>query len=374
MNEAMTTNVISTAQVRSSLKLCYDAGRLPVILWGAPGVAKSALIRRFAEQDLKLPLVDIRLPQYDPVDLKGIPGIENITVSENGSSRSMKVTKFFPTDLLPVTPAVIVFEELANALPATQVVCQRILLERSLDTGWAAHDRTMIMAASNRRNDRCGANMLLQSMDNRLVHFEVAPDVQDWLEWVAEAKQQDGPMRKAATLVCAFVNFRPELAHKFNADMALQDVHGFPSFRSWERVIDLLTTCMRSGKDFCADETLSACIRGCIGVAAGSEFDAYLKLQRQLPMVKHIVEGNSWELPPADQLDVRWALVACLANFTCREHYGAIWEAVEKLEKGGAADLAVVLVKLAKQVDAHFTTTRQFDEWALKQFEKGVVG
>jgi MoxR-like ATPase len=44
----------------------------PVMAWGKPGVGKSAAVRQ-AATDHDAALVDIRLSQYDSVDLRGIP-------------------------------------------------------------------------------------------------------------------------------------------------------------------------------------------------------------------------------------------------------------------------------------------------------------
>src|SRR5512134_2714919 len=44
----------------------------PVMLWGAPGVGKSQMIAQIAARN-DAPVVDIRLSQMEPSDLRGIP-------------------------------------------------------------------------------------------------------------------------------------------------------------------------------------------------------------------------------------------------------------------------------------------------------------
>ena len=44
----------------------------PVMLWGAPGVGKSQIISQIALRH-DVPLIDIRLSQMEPSDLRGIP-------------------------------------------------------------------------------------------------------------------------------------------------------------------------------------------------------------------------------------------------------------------------------------------------------------
>ena len=44
----------------------------PLMLWGAPGVGKSTVIRELCAQE-GIGFIDIRLSQREPVDLRGLP-------------------------------------------------------------------------------------------------------------------------------------------------------------------------------------------------------------------------------------------------------------------------------------------------------------
>ena len=44
----------------------------PVMLWGPPGVGKSQIVAQVAEKN-DIPVIDIRLSQMEPSDLRGIP-------------------------------------------------------------------------------------------------------------------------------------------------------------------------------------------------------------------------------------------------------------------------------------------------------------
>ena len=44
----------------------------PVMLWGAPGVGKSQMVAQVAERH-GMPVIDVRLSQMEPSDLRGIP-------------------------------------------------------------------------------------------------------------------------------------------------------------------------------------------------------------------------------------------------------------------------------------------------------------
>ena len=44
----------------------------PVMLWGPPGVGKSQMVAETAQKH-DIPVIDIRLSQMEPSDLRGIP-------------------------------------------------------------------------------------------------------------------------------------------------------------------------------------------------------------------------------------------------------------------------------------------------------------
>ncbi len=44
----------------------------PLMVWGAPGIGKSTILRRIAEER-GIGFIDIRLAQREPVDIRGLP-------------------------------------------------------------------------------------------------------------------------------------------------------------------------------------------------------------------------------------------------------------------------------------------------------------
>lgn len=359
---ARRVSTISTSQVVDCLTMCKEAGAA-VLLWGPPGVGKSAIVRQFAERVARLPLFEISLSQYEPVDMKGIPGLVD---GDDAMGRPSRFTRFFPPDFLPRTPAVIFFDELGSALPATQVACQRIVLDRSLE-GWRAHEETFIVAASNRRADKTGVHALPLALDNRLVHFDVVPNVTGWIEWLLMTKTRDEAERAAAALVASFAGFRPDMTHCLDGHGAASDVHGFPTFRSWEKVCDFLAHRIRKVGRPDADPILSACIQGVIGVSAGLMFGAFLRLQSSLACLKDILAGRDFELPK--NVDSRWALVGALAQRSGNGHARNIWRVVEAFERAEAGELAIHLVRQCKVVNRAFVMSPEFEAWAARHPE-----
>ena len=52
--------------------------REPIMMWGQPGVGKSEMTHLISTQH-SATMVDIRLSQYDSVDMRGIPNVQNRT-------------------------------------------------------------------------------------------------------------------------------------------------------------------------------------------------------------------------------------------------------------------------------------------------------
>ena len=61
-----------------------------IFLWGPPGIGKSALVKQLAEEKGR-PLVDLRLPLMDPVNLRGLPMVD----------KEKEQAKWLPPDFLP---------------------------------------------------------------------------------------------------------------------------------------------------------------------------------------------------------------------------------------------------------------------------------
>ncbi len=94
--------------------------QLSLMLWGPPGIGKSSIVAEVARQH-DLQLVDLRLSQLAPTDLRGLP------VAENGVSR------WFPPEFLPTEGRGILFlDEINMAPPAMQGIAQQLILDRQV--------------------------------------------------------------------------------------------------------------------------------------------------------------------------------------------------------------------------------------------------
>jgi hypothetical protein len=258
----------------------------PVMLWGPPGSGKSRLIADIAEAR-GVPLVDIRLSQMEPTDLRGIPFRKDATVE-------WSVPAMLPDDVRHGPRGILFLDEI-NAAPPTvaaaafQLILDRRLGEYRVPEGWA------IFAAGNRQGDRGVTYAMPAPLANRFTHYELEPHLDDWVAWANDAGID--------SRIVAFLRFRPELL--FDFDPAHNPI-AFPSPRSWE----FAHLALKKFHD--VPELLGDALHACVGKAAGIELKAFIDNMDRLPDIDAILRGDRRDVP-AD-IDLQYGVAAALVR------------------------------------------------------------
>ena len=178
-----------------------------IMIWGAPGIGKSSVISQIAElNDLKL--IDLRISQLAPTDLRGIP-----VPSDNKAH-------WFPPEFLPTEGRGILFlDEINMAPPAVQGIAQQLILDRKVGS-YVVPDGWYIWSAGNRKEDHAAVFDMPAPLANRFIHLEVKTDLKEFKSYALENKIDDR--------IISFLNFRPKLLHKIDKGSPC-----WPSPRSW---------------------------------------------------------------------------------------------------------------------------------------------
>ena len=262
----------------------------PVMVWGPPGVGKSQMVAQVANQhDAKL--IDIRLSQMEPSDLRGIPFREKEHVE-------WAVPAMLPNAERHGDTGILFLDEITSAPPSVSAAAYQLILDRKLGNyevppGWA------IFAAGNRQGDRGVTYSMPAPLANRFSHFEFELNLDDWVTWAYKNAIDER--------VIAFVRFRPELLFEF--DPAHNPI-AFPSPRSWEFA-------HRALKKFEHNRELRlGSLQACVGPAAGIELDAFVRNLDQLPDINAIVQGE--KLPAPKEIDLQYAVAASLVGHAIR--------------------------------------------------------
>ena len=260
--------------------------RTPVMLWGPPGVGKSRIVAQIAQAH-RVPLIDIRLSQMEPTDLRGIP-------FRNGARVEWSVPALLPEESRHGVHGILFLDEITSAPPTVTAAAYQLILDRRLGEyhvpeGWA------IFAAGNRYGDRGVTYVMPSPLANRFTHYEIEPHLDDWVGWAHSSGIDER--------VIGFLRFRPELL--FDLDPAHHPI-AFPSPRSWEYAHRALV------KFADAPHLLTEALQACVGSAAGVELKAYIEHMEALPDIDAILEGRVNEVPPG--IDLQYGVAAALVR------------------------------------------------------------
>ncbi len=258
----------------------------PVMLWGPPGVGKSDMVRQIAARHT-VPVVDLRLSQMEPSDLRGIP-------FRQGDSVQWAVPAMLPHSDRQGTSGILFLDEITSAPPTVSAAAYQLVLDRRLGDyvvppGWA------IVSAGNRQGDRGISYTMPAPLANRFAHFEVDVNLEDWTSWAWSVGIDER--------VIGFLRFRPD--RLFDFDPVLNP-SAFPTPRSWEFTHRALQKFEHQ------TDLLVGAVQACVGPAAGIELLAYIKNLEHLPDVDAILAGENVPVP-AD-LDLQYAVVTALVG------------------------------------------------------------
>jgi len=237
-------------------KKCPASLLPPLMVWGAPGLGKSSIIRELA-REYQVGFLDIRLAQREPVDIRGLPVPDKDGVKWLVSSE-------WPRD--PDSRGIILFDELTAADRSLQVAAYELILDRRLGDLYSVPDGWYICAAGNRTEDRAVSTTMSSALANRFLHVELESDVDCWSKWAISHDVHP------ATI--GFLRARPELLFA-QKDENLE--RGWPSPRSWERVSSMLK--LVGDQD---PRLLRRIVNGLVGDRAGVEFMAFLEVSDSL--------------------------------------------------------------------------------------------
>jgi midasin (ATPase involved in ribosome maturation) len=274
-----------------------------IMLWGPPGVGKSDLIRQIAaEQGLEV--LDLRLSQMDPPDLRGMP------FPKDGA------TTFYPPAELPTAPGKLIFLDEMNAAPrAVMAAAMQLTLDRQLGQ-YRVPDGTPIIAAGNRVQDKAVANRMPSALNNRFIHIQVEVDLTCMVKYMLE---NAWPME-----VIQFLRFRPNLLHSMPDN--LRDGESFPSPRSWEFVI-------RSKALEVANKDLRRhLLVGAVGEAAMVELEGFIRTVKNLPNLDHVLT-DPHNAPLPQQTDAKYAVAGALAAKASAVNLASIMAYLERFQE-----------------------------------------
>lgn len=321
------------------------AADLPVLLWGEPGIGKTAALTQLAAS-LDLPLTTVIASVHEPSDFSGLPVI--------GDDPAEQGVPMAPPDwavrLVRAGRGLLFLDELSTAPPAVQAALLRLVLERRIGA-LRLPPGVRIVAAANPRGSAADGWELSPPLANRFVHLQWTHDHEVVVRglggtWPRATLPTLDPARLPEAVafgrraVCGLLAARPKLVHLLPSAEARRG-GPWPSPRSWDMALCLTAFATAAGS---SREVLSLLVRGTVGDGPGLELLAWLD-RMDLPDPETLLADPAGaELP--DRGDLRQAVldgvVAAVRARPERSRWDAAWALLVRALETGAPDLVVV--------------------------------
>jgi hypothetical protein len=286
------TRTVSPNEAKTSIQHCLALKR-PIMVWGAPGIGKSDIVKQIGNED-KREVIDIRLPLWEPTDIKGIPFF-------NSKSNTME---WAPPAELPSDPkskAILFLDELNSAPPSVQAAAYQLILNRRVGT-YKLPEGVAIVAAGNRETDKGVTYRMPAPLANRFVHLEMRVDFEDWSMWATE--------NHIDPQVVGYVSFAKQDLYDFDPKSGSRS---FATPRSWAFVSQLLS-------DTLQENTLTDLVAGAVGEGLAMKFMAHRRIASDLPNPTDILSGKIKKMD-TKEVSAQYSLTISLC-YELQEAYG----------------------------------------------------
>lgn len=320
------------------------AADLPVLLWGEPGIGKTAALTQLAHS-LGLPLTTVIASVHEPSDFSGLP-----IVGDDPAEQGVPMAPpQWAVELVRAGRGLLFLDELSTATPAVQAALLRVVLERKVGA-LQLPQGVRIVAAANPRASAADGWELSPPLANRFVHLHWVHDPEVVVRglggvWPRAELPRLVPERlpdavaHARRAVCGFLRARPTLIHRLPSTETRRGA-AWPSPRSWDAALTLLAFGTAASV---SREVLALLVRGAVGDGPGLELLAHLD-RMDLPDPESLLaDPASAELPVRGDLRQATleAVVAAVGARPERQRWEAGWAVLVRALETGAPDLLV---------------------------------
>lgn len=322
------TTALLEVMIKQNVKLQKENSdaelNVPMLL-GPPGIGKSALIKKVA-QNLGYKL-NVLIPQeFVGSEMMGW------RIAEAGADRMRHITPDWLAKLQDISqaepdkPAILFIDELPQAMPAVQnlvarLVREGVLGEKKLPDNW------VVVCAGNETGQRANVNEMPTQLTSRMTLLYYKPSIEETIDLFIKLGTDH-----------RVVNF---LRSKTNNSDANEPIDGskffpyhvhvdaiedcFPTLRNWQKV----STHIKDREDLYSYDI--AAIAGSVGQFAAMAFKEYLVVYDKLPEYEDVVNRPSKAKVNTKDPNVLWALCGWLGSRVGYDEVDAVVNYVENL-------------------------------------------
>ena len=327
---------------------------LPLLLWGSPGIGKTARVRA-ASRAIGLRCESTIPATRQPEDFSGVPvpdGKGNIYIACVLGAANI---------LIKEGRGVLFLDEASQARPAVQAAMMSMVHDRVIgDT--RLPPKVRIMLAANPPAEAAGGWDLEPPMANRMAHIRVPPpSVQEWTAYlIGGGKRQvenieEGEKRvteawpevypRVAGMMAGFMNAKSSELYCMPEEGNEERGRAWASHRTWEMATRVAATCLalQSKKD---DTTIQDMVEACVGRGPAVAWASWVS-KADLPDPADML-ARGWT-PDKQRLDRTIAAFTSMASYVLstqgddeRKKLGNRgWELLMELCECGLPDLAI---------------------------------
>ncbi len=308
--------------------------REPLMFWGQPGAGKSEGVGQSAiEHDAFL--CDIRLGQYDSIDLRGLPNIvegSKLTTWNLPATVPFKGNDNFPDD----RPILLFLDEINGCTNAVSGVAYQIINDRRAGEH-ELKDNVVIVAAGNREGDRGVTNRMPTPLANRFTHAEVLPDVESWCDWAIRVG--------LPPIGVAFMQFRKPLLSTF--DPSKPD-KAFATPRTWSKALRYFASPM-------PENIKQAAMAGAVGDGPAAEFWGFVDVWQKMTPIADIIK-NPTTVPLPEEAAMNYAVTVAVSGAMDSKTVGPLHKYIMRL----SPEFGVLAWQLAMKRDESLCATNEF--------------
>jgi len=341
---------IKPTELKNVLGTFYKT-KTPLFIYGGFGIGKSAIVKAKAKEIAKekkkefvdwnntdketklevgktpekyFVLVDIRLSQYEPTDLKGLPKFDN-----GDKYIEWKIPLWLNHFTNEKADGILFFDEMNLASPSVLASCYQILHDKVADENKLSKD-LFIVGCGNRLCDKAHTFDLPEPLRDRIGEFELVIDNDEWFDWAIE--------NGINTDIISFLRFREDYLLKVAKDREDKSI----TPRGWERTSTLLKST--------PEKDVKLVVSGSIGEGVASEFVAFVKLQTKFDL--NDVLKNPQKVKNIREIDLRYSLISGLSKkFESKKE---ILEPLLHVCENLSAEYGVLLLKLVKGINPSY--------------------
>lgn len=327
-------HVISIPVMQQVIKHVAIDQREPVMFWGQPGAGKTEGVIK-AAKDVGAAVCDVRLGQYESVDLRGIPVPDeerNQTVWYAPITLPFKGNPIFAHE----DPIFLFLDEFNQCHPSVFGVAMQLINERRVGEH-VLMDNVVVIAAGNRDGDRGVTNRMPTTVANRLTHYEIGIEVDAWCHWAQEAG--------LPPVGIAFMQFRKPLLSTF--DPAKPD-KAFATPRTWEKALRYFASTM-------PEDVKQASMAGAVGDGPAAEFWGFVDVwSKMIPMSK--IEADPMGVPLPEEAAMRYAVAVAVSGTMTPENIKPFSMFLKRMDP----EFGVMAWQLAIKRDTNLIGTMEF--------------